>query len=110
MSTNLERKVVIAMWAILLTYIGWSSVMMWTNSLKITRIEERTVSMTSRLDKVETFNETLTTVREGCLSRYRELLSEIQMLMSNTKAESEWRRHIETRLDDLRGRVDRLEK
>lgn len=106
--STMEKAIVGTMWAILLAYIGWSSLRIMGNSMTLAVIEERSNAILARMDKVEMLRDSIDASKTACMSRHKILTSEIEGLKRHVAGDNAWSLRIEERLDDLRKRVDSL--
>ena len=108
--STMERAIVGTMWAILLLYIGWSSLRIMDNSTTLAVIDERSNAILERMDKVESLRTTLDVLRANCLERNKSMMVEVETLKRHVATDSVWRQRIDERINDLRDRIMSLEK
>ncbi len=108
MTTAVERKIVMGLWAILLGYIAWSSIQLNGNTTTLAVISERVTAVVSRLDKLETLQGRLATVEAGCRERYQTVWNEIHKLNQHIATDTVWGKRIEERMADLQQRIEKL--
>lgn len=106
----LERAIIGTMWSILLLYIGWSSLRIMDNSRDLAVIEERTHAILLRMDKAELLREALEKTKDSCLSRYKDMITQVEEIRRHVATDSAWGKQIDERIRDLQERVRALEK
>lgn len=106
---TMERAIVGSLWAILITYIGWSGYMIMENSAALRVLDERTKTILSRVDKTEDWRDSISTLEHQCLSRNKAMLSEVETLHRHVATDSLWSKQIIERINDLKERIRALE-